>query len=445
MTKPHFIHSASTVLLRSKNGAKTALADLIPPLVPSYTGNPLLFNGHLQTAYSVVKYHDPFPIYYARKLFLNPADGGHFAVDFVLPEPTNSPPSSSNTSTSDASGDTTKPAPATEDPELPPRTRFMTDPESTEIDAGDPEDSTPMLIVLHGLTGGSHELYLRAMLHPIVSPSVGFAACVINARGCALSKITSKQLFNAKFTDDVRLLVKHLRKAYPKRPLFAVGFSLGANILTNYLGEEAERCELRAAAVVSNPWNLELTDNGLHRTWIGHHVYSKVLGGNLRRLFELHRPHLTQDPRILPDAHTRMTHAYDFDREVTAKVFGYHTVGSYYRAASSIDKLLSVRIPTLIIHAKDDPIVMDGAAPYDEVKANPWTFMVATEGGGHIGWFEWNGERWFPKPIVAFFREMVGVEKVVEQEVWVDAVGYREGREGDGVALGVTGKREESE
>lgn len=155
----------------------------------------------------------------------------------------------------------------------------MTDAEDKRFDEGDSADTTPILIVLHGLTGGSHELYLRALIHPVVDSSIGFSACVINARGCAMSKITSEQLFNAKFTEDIRLVVKHFRKVYPKRPLFAVGFSLGANILTNYLGEEGEGCELTAAAVVSNPWNLEVTNHNLERTWAGHYVYNRVLGG----------------------------------------------------------------------------------------------------------------------------------------------------------------------
>lgn len=116
-----------------------------------------------------------------------------------------------------------------------------------------------------------------------------------------------------------------------------------------------------------------------------------------------------------------MVTAYDYDREVTAKVFGYKTVGSYYRHASSIENLLKVKIPLLVLHAKDDPIACDEAAPYDECEANPYTFMVATNGGGHIGWFEWNGGRWFPKPIMAFFKKwvdegVVGVEEGAGKE-----------------------------
>lgn len=136
-------------------------------------------------------------------------------------------------------------------------------------------------------------------------------------------------------------------------------------------------------------------------------------------MFNIHREQLLSDPRIDPAAIDRVVHIRDFDAELTAKVFGYKTVGSYYRHASSIEKLLNVHVPLLVIHAKDDPIACDEAAPYDECQANPWTFMVATSGGGHIGWFEWNGGRWFPKPIMAFFKKMVdevvGVEEPREE------------------------------
>ena len=105
-------------------------------------------------------------------------------------------------------------------------------------------DRRPMLVVLHGLSGGSHETYLRHVIAPLVvtgkeeaaqevDEGRGWEAVVVNSRGCARSKITSNVLFNARSTWDVRQVVQWLRKRFPNRPLFGVGFSLGANILTN--------------------------------------------------------------------------------------------------------------------------------------------------------------------------------------------------------------------
>ena len=122
-----------------------------------------------------------------------------------------------------------------------------------------------------------------------------WAACVMNARGCAKSKITTHQLFNARVTWDVRETVELLRNTFPNRPLFGVGFSLGANIFANvclrdhndwlkanilwqYLGEEGNTCVLKGAALCSNPWNLEMTNAALHRSWLGAEVYSKAMG-----------------------------------------------------------------------------------------------------------------------------------------------------------------------
>lgn len=110
------------------------------------------------------------------------------------------------------------------------RTKHMTAEEASGLGS---DDEKPMLVAMHGLSGGSYEIYLRAVLAPLVTKESGFAACVVNARGCAMSKITTQQLFNARFTEDIREAAKYLKKIYPNRPLFIVGFSLGANILTN--------------------------------------------------------------------------------------------------------------------------------------------------------------------------------------------------------------------
>jgi predicted alpha/beta-fold hydrolase len=99
------------------------------------------------------------------------------------------------------------------------------------------------LICLHGLSGGSYETYVRHVLAPLVEETpLGkkagglsggeWEALVVNSRGCAGSRITNSFLYNARATWDVRQTVKWAREKWPRRRLFGVGFSLGANILT---------------------------------------------------------------------------------------------------------------------------------------------------------------------------------------------------------------------
>jgi uncharacterized protein len=201
-----FHHAPESIVLQLKDGEKTSLSQLCKSTTPPCRLNPFLFNGHLQTAWTIVNGPD-VPVFYRRKVFEHedPAYSGSYTVDFVAHKPAEQ-----------------------HDDTLPPRTTYFTDEEFAGLPS---DDSKPMLVTLHGLSGGSYELYLRHVLAPLTAD--GWEACVVNSRGCANSKITSGVLYNARSTWDVRQTVQWLRKNFPNRPLYGIGFSLGANILTN--------------------------------------------------------------------------------------------------------------------------------------------------------------------------------------------------------------------
>jgi predicted alpha/beta-fold hydrolase len=301
-----------------------------------------------------------------------------------------------------------------------------------------------MLIALHGLTGGSHEVYLRKTLAPLTAS--GWEACVVNGRGCALSKITTPQLFNARATWDVRQAIKELRILFPNRPLYAVGYSLGANILTNYCGEEGSKCVLKAAVANSNPWNLELCNTALNSTWLGVNIYSRTMGKNLMGLYERHKEQMLQNPDIKKEVVEKCKYLYEFDRHVQCPTWGYPTEGAYYRDAQSVDALVAVRIPFLGINAEDDPVsrsdvVLDGlnwladfvlqisskvGIPYEEFKQNPYALLCTTNWGGHLGSFQLGGGRWFATATASFLTKVHDTidheaSKVERQEDRVDA------------------------
>ncbi|KKA24545.1 hypothetical protein T310_1446 [Rasamsonia emersonii CBS 393.64] len=389
-------HSQNNQLLLTKKASsedgketQVTLAELCRLATPSTCQlNPLLFNGHLQTAWTTVKNID-IPIYYKRKIFEaeNAYYSGQFAIDFVVPP--------YETPTSDEATD--KDRIFTLPSGLPARTSFFT---AEEFAALPSDDNRPMLIALHGLTGGSYELYLRHALAPLVLGDGGWEACVLNARGCAQTKISSGVLFNARATWDLRQAVRWLRKTFPNRPLFGIGFSLGANILTNYLGEEGENCQLKAAVICANPWNLELTSHALQQSWLGLEVYSKTMGANLKRLFNQHAEEVSKNARLDVEAVQKVKYIHEFDS------WGYPTEGAYYRDASSVDSLLAIRVPFLAINAEDDPISVKEAIPYNEFAQTPYGVLLTTSWGGHLGWFEIGGSRWFTKPAANFLNLM---------------------------------------
>ncbi|KAH7411913.1 medium-chain fatty acid ethyl ester synthase/esterase-like protein 1 [Phaeosphaeria sp. MPI-PUGE-AT-0046c] len=383
-SKTSYTNHVDPILVHTKSGQKTSLVDLARESIPPCRLNPFLFNGHLQTMYTARP--DPGPsIHYKRKIFesTHSVYPGQFAVDFVVSKEVG------EASTSEKAD------------ELPPRTTNFT---SSEWSSMASDDSMPMLIALHGLSGGSHEVYLRETLAPLTAS--GWAACVVNGRGCALSKITTPQLFNSRATWDVRQTIRTLRELYPNRPFYAVGFSLGANILTNYVGEEGNACILRAAVACSNPWNLEICNVELQRTWIGLEIYCKTMGGNLKKLYALHKDQILQNEGIDQKKVEACKYLYEFDRHVQCPTWGYPTEGAYYRDAQSVDALCAVRIPFLGINAEDDPISSKAAIPFEEFKQNPYTVLCTTDWGGHLGSFQLGGGRWFATAAAAFLSKV---------------------------------------
>ncbi|KAI1363576.1 Alpha/Beta hydrolase protein [Xylaria arbuscula] len=377
--KLQFTTAPKSVSLRDKQGNATSLLQVCRDTVPSCQLNPLLFNGHLQTIWTATAEHGP-PVHYKRRVF--EADHaqfkGRFAVDFV-----------------------TEPS-ADSDESLPPRTTYFSKEELANMGSS---DSRPMLVVLHGLTGGSHEVYLRHAIKALVDEGK-WEICVVNSRGCAGSKITTGLFYNARATWDTRTMVKWLRKTYPNRPLFGLGFSLGANILTNYIAEEGVDCQFKAAVVVSSPWNLEAGNKALKSTWFGHEIYLKTLGTSLRTLVENNKAEIEKYSDLSYSDLSKVNYLYEFDRAYQCPTWGYPTEDAYYRDASSVDSLLAVRIPLLALNAVDDPIAVNIGLPYNEATKNPYAVLCTTSLGGHLGWFELFGGRWHGKPVYNFLNHM---------------------------------------
>ncbi|EOD44132.1 putative alpha beta fold family protein [Neofusicoccum parvum UCRNP2] len=259
-------------------------------LTPPYHPSLLLFSGHLQTIWAARMRTNP-AIHYRRQVFESENDlyPGTFAVDFV------------------ESGDEASASSSADDPSLPPHTTYFG---SANLPAAS-ADRRPMLVVLHGVSGGSHEPYVKHVLAPLAA--AGWEACVVISRGCGGSRLTGRMLYNARATWDVAQTVRFLRRRFPNRPLYAVGFSIGANILVN-VSEEGERCGFRAAVVCSNPWNLEVVDHALRRSWVGLNVYSHAMANGMKEIVQRHAEMILRNRKIAAAAVKKIRYFFDFDR-----------------------------------------------------------------------------------------------------------------------------------
>ncbi|QLL31009.1 hypothetical protein HG536_0A08240 [Torulaspora globosa] len=370
--------------------------------------HPMLVNGHLQTAYAAYKPFKTIDRVNYKRLILRYPDQGEGTVDFAV-----------KSLDPQRDGDYVPPSQSAH--ELPKNYSYFDPDDPRQFSS----DDRPMLIVLHGLTGGSAESYARTLVSRITK-HYNFEACVFNARGCCQSTITTPQTYNGGWTNDIRFCVNELRSRFPNRRLYMVGFSLGASVLSNYIGEEAENSQIDCAVALGNPWDLAHSSYYINNTKMGAKFYSPALAQNLVDLSKTHMEVLKTHSKLGKRYETKMTNIHTvehFDNLFTAPMFGYNTATEYYRNASSCNRLLSIRTPFLAINSLDDPIVGYEAMPEEEIRANPYTLLIETTKGGHVAWFEnTKGKRWYTDPLCrflsAFHREIVvkNLKLVVDAE-----------------------------
>lgn len=124
---------------------------------------------------------------------------------------------------------------------------------------------------------------------------------------------------------------------------------------------------------------------------------------NMKKLIAKHKDSVIRFTNLDYDRIENVTYLYEFDRAVQCETWGYPTEDAYYRDASTSDAVMAIRVPYFAISAADDPIAVDEAVPYEEIKQNPYTVLCSTSLGGHLSWFEIGGGRWHAKPVCGNF------------------------------------------
>lgn len=403
--------SAESIPLRLKNGSSEPFSKLIADKVPelrdgTYSiSSPALFNGDLQTMYSTAgNFENINKVYYGRRIITFPEENDAIvSCDYLIPPPANKSEWEQSLSYS----------PLTNPPPYPKRTRYLKPEEIQAYERKYTAEDKPLLVLLHGLSGGSHEAYVRAVVDHISQDKTHpFDCVVLNTRGCARTPITTPQLFCALWTEDIRRFVRILHKEQPGRRLYLVGFSLGASILANYLGQQGdlsvadEMNKINGAAIIANPWDLSHSNQYLNNSYMGKNVYSPAMTKNLLKLVKNHHKMLANRPGFDYEKRHGMNMIFDFDNAYTAPMFGFDSAKDYYRSASSIHRIMGIKTPTLIINALDDPIVHKDCIPYIESRKNPYTILSTTSLGGHLGWFQRGNSCWLPPVLTKYFKAL---------------------------------------
>lgn len=226
------------------------------------------------------------------------------------------------------------------------------------------------LVLLHGLEGSSDAAYMISMAARALE--AGFAVDRFNFRSCGESGSLSETMYHAGLTVDVRSYIATLAE-----PVFVAGYSLGGNValkLAGELGAEAAPLLLGVCAV-STPLDLASCVERLGAR--GNRLYQERFVRRMKqRLRERHVEGIEGLRTI-----------FEIDDQFTSRAFGFRNARHYYETQSSVRFLNRITVPTLLVQAKDDPLVPFRLFESPSVRCNPAIELIATDHGGHLGFF----------------------------------------------------------
>lgn len=262
-----------------------------------------------------------------------------------------------------------------------------------DVDWGpEPRPDAPLAIVLHGLEGSSRRGYVQSACRALFD--AGIRPLAMNFRGCSGEPNRTLRSYHSGDTSDVAWLTGVVRDRYPGRPVGGIGFSLGGNVLLKLLGEREDRGVglLDGAVAMSVPFDLAAGSAFLERSRMGR-AYAAYFMRSLRRKIDAKRDRLREILDL--DAAQAARTIREFDERVTAPLNDFRDAADYYERCSSVRFLGDIRVPTLLLHAVDDPFLPPDAIPIETVRANPSLELQLVATGGHVGFLE--GSPWAPR------------------------------------------------
>lgn len=232
----------------------------------------------------------------------------------------------------------------------------------------------------------------------------GYNVVRLNLRNCGGTEHLTPTLYNSGLSGDIHAVVKELIERDELRSIFLAGFSMSGNIVLKFAGEAGGRApqELSGVCAVSPSVDLRACAKAIEEG--GNWLYEQTFMRSLRRRIRT-KQRLYPEIYDTTDLHQVRT-IREFDDRYTAVDGGYLNVDDYYERASSLPLIRHIRVPTLIIHAQDDPFIPFESFRDPQLRDNPFVLLLTPAKGGHVGFIsnsrEGEGRFWAENRAVEF-------------------------------------------
>jgi uncharacterized protein len=258
----------------------------------------------------------------------------------------------------------------------------------------------PLVVLIHGLTGSEDSAYVRVSARNLLG--LGYPVLRLNLRGAGPSRGLCRSRYHAGRSEDLRHLLGQMDGRIAERGILLVGYSLGGNLLLKYLGEAGRRALVLGAVSISAPIDLSAARHGIMR--VRNRAYHRHLVTALKRETE-GLALSAHERRALGEVQT----IFEFDQHILAPREGFKDAEDYYGRSMALTFLPEIRVPTLLIQAKDDPWVPFRSYLDFEWTKNPRLIPLFPARGGHVGFHGMgSGVPWHDRCMAIFLARCAG-------------------------------------
>jgi hypothetical protein len=250
-----------------------------------------------------------------------------------------------------------------------------------------PAESKKIAILSHGLEGSSQRHYIQSLAKQLQLEN--WAVVAWNYRSCGPEMNRTLRFYHSGDTEDLQTVLDYLKESYPQYQEYVLaGFSLGGNITLKYLGERGDTLSplIKAGVSISVPIDLASGSKGLESGM--NKIYTMRF---LQHLSSKIRTKAKYFPELEVHKLRQVRTLRDFDDLFTAPLHGFRDAADYYRKASAKHYLEGIRVPTLILQAKDDPMLPTDCYPTYFAKDSSYVHLQCSSGGGHVGFVTKDG------------------------------------------------------
>lgn len=261
-------------------------------------------------------------------------------------------------------------------------------------------NSNKALIILHGLEGNAQRPYVLGLARYFNRN--GWDVAAVNFRGCSGEINRLYRSYNAGASEDLEQVISHIISEKKYKDIALNGFSLGGNLMLKYLGEGNKiPTELKAAVAVSTPCDLHLSLKKLDE--FRNKIYSGRFVRKLKK--QLYQREMHFPDNLLKHQISSCDSLLAIDDLYTSKAHGFENALDYYEKSSSLQFLPKIRIPTLIINAKNDGFLSENSSPKEIAETNPFLYLEMPEYGGHVGFIQRKKEYYHEERALDFMNE----------------------------------------